>query len=512
MEFSFGSIKLGTRAGEAAPATPSEETPFRIAILGDFSGKGTRRGRAPDTKVSGLRPIPIDRDNFEAAMARLGVELTLSAGDAGQPISLRFKELDDFRPERVYAQVSAFDTLRETRRKLSNPATFAAAAQELRGLAKPEPAPPSAPSAAAAAPLPTGEALLDAVLGATPQRRDEPSGGGPDLTAFLRKAVAGHVIREDPRQAELLDVVDRATSGLMRALLHHPDFQALESLWRGLYFLVRRLDTDAQLKLFLIDVSQAELVADLATAEDLASTGIYRLLVEQTVGTPGAPPWAVLVGHYSFDPSVADVELLGRISLVAQRAGAPFLAAASPSVLGCKSFGQTPDPDDWQPLSAESAGAWGVLQSLPSATYLGLVAPRFLLRLPYGKQTDPVEAFEFEEMPGGNAHEAYLWGNPAIAAAHLLGEAFSRRGWDMRPGMVQDIDNVPAHIYEADGESEMKPCAEVLLTRRALDRFAERGLMPLLSVQGRDSVQLGAFRSLSAAQPGLAGRWGASGE
>jgi type VI secretion system protein ImpC len=254
-------------------------------------------------------------------------------------------------------------------------------------------------------------------------------------------------------------------------------------------------------------VSRTELAADLLNAEDLSTTGMYRVIVEQTVGTPGAPPWAVLVGHYTFGLNVEDVELLGRMSMLAQRAGAPFLAAASPTVLGCKSFGQTPDPADWQPLPSESEEAWNVLRSLPTAGYLALGAPRFLLRLPYGKQTDPVEAFAFEELPQAGNHEAYLWGNPAIAAAYLLGETFSRQGWEMRPGMVQEIDSVPAHIYDDDGESVMKPCAEVLLTRKALDRFAERGLMPLLSVQGRDSVQLGTFRSLSAAEEGLAGRW-----
>jgi predicted component of type VI protein secretion system len=90
----------------------------------------------------------------------------------------------------------------------------------------------------------------------------------------------------------------------------------------------------------------------------------------------------------------------------------------------------------------------------------------------------------------------------------LLGEAYSRRGWTMRPGMVQDIENLPMHVYEADGDQEMKPCAEALLTRRAIERIAERGLMPLLSVQGRDSAQLGTFRSLAAQGGSLAGRWG----
>src|SRR5262249_10778472 len=153
------------------------------------------------------------------------------------------------------AQVSAFDQLRSTRKKLSNPATFAEAAAALREWAKPAAPPPPPPTAAPSPPqsgVPAMD-LLDAVLGETAARRSQeasgPPGGGPDPSAFLRKAVAGHVVREDPRQAELIEVVDRATANLMRAILHHPQFQAMEALWRGLYFLARRLDTDTQLKL-----------------------------------------------------------------------------------------------------------------------------------------------------------------------------------------------------------------------------------------------------------------------
>ena len=62
----------------------------------------------------------------------------------------------------------------------------------------------------------------------------------------------------------------------------------------------------------------------------------------RTDGTPGAHPWAVLAGHYTFDPNRADVEFLGRLAKIVARAGAPFLAGASPHVVGCDSFGASP--------------------------------------------------------------------------------------------------------------------------------------------------------------------------
>ena len=101
--------------------------------------------------------------------------------------------------------------------------------------------------------------------------------------------------------------------------------------------------------------------------------------------------------------------------------------------------------------------------------------PRFLLRLPYGKKTDRVEGFDFEEMPGVPGHGEYLWGNPAFALVRMLAEAFAGEGWDMRPGAHSEIDGLPLHVYEADGEKQLKPCAEVLLTERDLDWIMDQG-------------------------------------
>lgn len=509
VKLSFGNIQMGVSPQtESALERPSEETPFRIIVLGDFSGKGSRGIVGPGNKLRGLRPIQVDRDNFEDVMAKLGVELHLGSGD-GTRMAIRFKELDEFRPDRLVGQVEVFEKLRDTRKKLSNPATFAAAASEIGKWG-------SAPSAAAKETEPakapeatqslSSENLLEQILGATESRREAQPAQEVDWNNFLRKVVSSYTVpREDPRQAELVSVVDSATSGLMRALLHQPEFQALEAAWRGLFFLVRRLDTDANLKLYLLDVSRAELAADLTAAEDLASSGLYKLLVEQTVGTPGAQPWAVIAGNYSFGPSAADADLLGRLGMIARRAGAPFLAAANPAVVGCPSFGDTPDPDDWKPIEGDAEEAWNAVRGLGEAAYLGLATPRFLLRLPYGKNTDAVEEFEFEEMTSPPNHEAYLWGNPAIACTYLLAETFSRKGWSMRPGMIEDIEGLPLHIFESDGESAAKPCAEAVLGSRASAAIDKVGVMPLLSVQGRDAVRLDRFRSLGSDK--LAGRW-----
>jgi predicted component of type VI protein secretion system len=144
---------------------------------------------------------------------------------------------------------------------------------------------------------------------------------------------------------------------------------------------------------------------------------------------------------------------------------------------------------------------------MPEGSYLGLVLPRFLLRLPYGKDTSPVEEFDFEELPPGSDHEGYLWGNPAVACVFMLAESFRRRGWDFRAGTVREIADLPLHVCRQDGESRIMPCAEVLLGEEAMAAILDKGLMPLLSVRDRDVVCLARFQSLAELATPLAGRW-----
>ena len=108
-------------------------------------------------------------------------------------------------------------------------------------------------------------------------------------------------------------------------------------------------------------------------------------------------------------------------------------------------------------------------------------------------------------MPEAPKHHDYAWGNPAFACAYLMAEAFTQVGWDMRPGEALDIEDLPAHVYKKDGETVMKPCAEVLMTVSEAEALMDRGLIPLLSMKDSDRVHVAGFRSI--AGTGLAGRW-----
>jgi type VI secretion system protein ImpC len=498
---SFASVEIetGERSQRVEPREP--DSPFHIAVLGDFSGRENRG--VLDAKLQGRKAVLIDRDNFEDVIGRFAPELHLPLGGPDGPrIPVRFIGLDDFHPDRIFERLKIFQALRDTRENLNDRGTFEAAASDVRSWSGAA-SPPAAP--APQGPPPdisrlSARELLEQALSATESRTGaaRPARALDDFQAMLREIVAPYVEpKPDPQKADLIAQVDAAISGQMRALLHHADFQALEAAWRGLFFLIRRLSTDENLKVYMLDIAKPELAADMVAT--------YELLIE---GAPRGEPWSVLAANYTFDASSDDLQLLGRMAAVAHHAGAPFLAAASPRVLGCDSLAETPEPRKWRTGSAQNgADAWEALRRLPQASWLGMVLPRFLLRLPYGKQTESTELFAFEEFPESPRHEEYLWGNPALACAYLLGEAFSESGWEMRPGEITEISGLPAHIYNADGESHLKPCGEALLGEQATDAILDRGLMPFISMKGSDAIRLVRFQSVATPEADLSGRW-----
>ena len=216
--------------------------------------------------------------------------------------------------------------------------------------------------------------------------------------------------------------------------------------------------------------------------------------------------WTAAPGAFKSGPRQRSASLQN--APICAKAGAPFIAGASSRLLGVDSLVETPDPRNWNlERDPEGNAAWQALRPLPEAAYLGLVLPRFLLRLAYGKDTNSTEQFEFEETAEGFKHESYLWGNPAFVCGCLLAQAYARYGWGFRLGIFQDIEGLPLHTHTDRGETELKPCAEVLLTEPALEPILEKGLMPLMSFQGRDAVRLANFQSLAHPALPLAGNW-----
>lgn len=480
-----------------------DEPPFRILMLGDWSGHGKRRD------LGERLPIEIDRDNFDDVMTKLGVWLEVEV--EGNSLSLEFTKLDDFHPDEIFRQVPVFAELRDLRRRLKNPDTFNQAAQEVRGThARAEQAETESQSSVEASMAPPAENLLDAIL-------SEPGGGGAkprvapsgELGSLISDLVRPHLVLVDENeQAGLIAAVDEATGSLMRRILHHRAFQELEASWRGLYFQVRRTETSTDLKIYVLDLPKDEVVTNLKSANTLADSALYRHLVRDAIETSGGEPWAVVCGNYAFGSNVEDAAALIRVSKIAAAAGAPFISHMRPDVLGVHSLAAHPDPNEWRVSADTDHGKlWAALRSQPDSDYLGMAIPRFLARLPYGVDTEPLESFNFEEFSSESEHDNYVWANPCFAAALLLAQSYSRYSWEMGRSLLQDIEGLPVHVYKHEGETVFQPCAEILFTDRACDMLMNYGLMPLVSFKNTDRVKLARFQSITDPVTGLQGRW-----
>lgn len=300
----------------------------------------------------------------------------------------------------------------------------------------------------------------------------------------------------DPKQDALIAQVDTALSDAMRRVLHHPDFQTAEALWRGVEFLVRTIETDARMQIVLYDISAEELAADLAASDALEETGLFSLLVEQPAQDASQGPLSMIAGLYQFEATPPHADLLGRIAGVAAAAGAAFVTGIGPDAL------RTP-MHEWNPLSKQ---AWDALRDLPASAYLALLTPRFLLRMPYGKKTDPIDAFAFEEFTRQGGLSGMLWGHPALLFANRIAATWRRDGKAMKIGSLATVGELPVYVYhDTDGEQIALPCTERLFTERQAAQIAATGVNPVVALRGRPEVRIGGFASMAGGT--LAGPW-----
>ena len=478
--FAFGSI---------GAARPDRETllrgRFRMAILGDFSGRAARGEMETGDDLARRRATRLDVDSVEDVIAGFATTLVLPIGKKRQGIEVRLRGLDDLHPDELYDNVEMFQGLVALRRRLGTGATQASAASELKDWGRAfgkKVHPPARTSRGNKVPANRKLSEFQKLIGGKAQAAE--ASPADDLIA---RVVGPHVkALPDPSIPAMQAAVDAALSDAMRLILHHPEFQSVEAQWRMLDLLARSIETDDDFDIVLYDISAEEIAADLAGVEDLTETGLYRLLGE---GTPdGRGNFSALIGLYTFEETPPHAELLGRIARLAAHMDAPFFAAMSPA------FMEVPK-EHRHPLVVE---AWDSLRAMPEAGHVALATPRFLLRRPYGKKSDPIGAFAFEEFTESEGLAGMLWGNPAVFVAILLAQSFRRNGKHMKLGSVMQLGEMPYHfVNDQYGDQVQLPCTERNVTQARAVKVIDRGFMPVLTIKGRDEIRLAAFVSLA---------------
>jgi type VI secretion system protein ImpC len=338
--------------------------------------------------------------------------------------------------------------------------------------------------------------LLDEIVTVT---KLKPKDEGYALTRTGVEALVSHLIkpgrRPDRISKAMIDYmiaeIDRKISRQMDIILHDPLFQKLESVWRSLQFLVERTDFHENIRLELLNVSKEDLLQDFEDSPEVTKSGLYKTVYSAEYGQFGGNPYGNIIADYEFDPGPQDMKLLQYVSSVSAMAHAPFIAAAGPAFFGLDSFDSLAYLKDLKSLfEGPRYIKWQSFRESENARYIALTVPRFLLRLPYGPDTQPVATFHYEENVSASP-ENCLWGNTAFAFATRLTDSFAKYRWctniigPLGGGMVE---NLPSYQFQSMKALQTRIPTEVLVSDRLEFELAEEGFISLALRKDSDNV------------------------
>ena len=338
--------------------------------------------------------------------------------------------------------------------------------------------------------------LLDQVIGAT--RQTEPDRAAELMRTLTENAMSGTVTFNRNLTVTLtkaIEAIDAKLSKQLAAVMHAPEFTALEGSWRGLHHLVRESHTSSMLKLRVLNASKRELGRDLAKAVEFDQSRLFKAIYEDEFGTPGGEPIGALIGDYEFDNSFEDVECLTGMSQVSAAAFAPFISAASPQLFGFEDYRELSRPRDLSRIfeSIEYA-KWRGFRKSPDSRFVTLCMPRVLARIPYGPKTRRIDEFDYDEALAFEGdripHENYCWMNAAYVMGTRLTEAFVDTGWCTAIRGAENggkVEGLPTHIFSTDeGDADMKCPTEIAITDRRDAELAGLGFLPLCHYKNTD--------------------------
>jgi type VI secretion system protein ImpC len=338
--------------------------------------------------------------------------------------------------------------------------------------------------------------LLDRILaeGRLAPTAEERDASRQWVETFVEQVVTQEMKISNDTEAMLnarIAAIDQAISNQLNEIMHAEAFQRLEASWRGLKYFVSQTETSTMLKIKVMNVSKKDLLKDLQKASEFDQSAIFKKVHDEGYGVLGGSPFGVLVGDYEFTRHPEDIEILEKMSNVAAAAHAPFLSAASPKLFNWESYTELSGPRDLAKIFDNDAYIrWKSFRESDDSRYVGLALPHILMRLPYGKDNVPVEAFDFEESVDGMDHSKYLWGNAAYALATRITDAFAKYEWCAAIRGVEGgglVEGLPTHSFTTDdGDIAVKCPTEIAITDRRENEFSKLGFIPLCHYKATD--------------------------
>jgi type VI secretion system protein ImpC len=345
----------------------------------------------------------------------------------------------------------------------------------------------------------TAPSLLDRAIAATKQT--EPDRAEALLRTLTEEALSGTVTYSRNLTVTInqaIAALDKRLSEQLAVVMHHPEFVQLEGSWRGLRYLVFSSETSVNLKIKVLNASKKEVGRDLSKATEFDQSLMFKSIYENEFGTPGGEPFGALIGNYEFSRHYEDIELLRGMSNIAAAGFCPFISAASPELFGFQNFSDLSRPRDLEKIfDTQEYVAWRSYRESEDSRFVTLALPRVLSRLPYGRETRPIEEFNFEEgQLGANGavqalpHEHYCWMNAAFVLGTRLTDAFSKNGWCTAIRGAENggkVEQLPMHVFSSDdGDTDLKCPTEVGITDRRDNELAKLGFLPLCHYKNTD--------------------------
>lgn len=491
---SFGE---GTSGGERL-----EPLPLRILAVADLSREG--RGVGEDAPA---RTIRVDKDSFDSLFAKLSPKLIfevpsrLLPGSKDVLVNLEIRSMKDFEGPALVEKIPELAALRELRNRIASqvseaatPDVIAAKVRELAGdspLAQdlirsirtggPSPA-PSSPSKSESKPESKGDGSIDSILSLV-ESDEKPAAPkcNPDALGSIISSVArgGKTAPSQASRGILQDVdawVDRKIGEQLDSILHHPDFQSMESAWRGLKFLIERTDFRKDIVL--------EVLA--ARKEDLRKVLAGQVLQDE-YDSPGEPPLALVLCDAAFDATNPDTELLNEIAIKCESIQAPLVAAASwqffgrPSLHALGMSGSLPEL-----LSGGQYTKWKALRDKEEMRWVCLTVNRFLLRPLWaggsGGKSYPESA---DEKKG----QGLLWGSGVWALGSCVTRSFAKEGWGHSISGIRGggaVESLPLRAFEGRAGKVQQIPLETHFTETNAQDLGSAGLIALQSADNSD--------------------------
>lgn len=292
----------------------------------------------------------------------------------------------------------------------------------------------------------------------------------------------------------MISALDRKLTEQVNVIIHHPDFQALESAWRGLHYTVMNSETSTDLKIKVMNVSKDELRRMFSSYRGAAwdQSPLFKRVYEAEFGQLGGHPYGCLVGDYYFSQQPTDVEVLEGMAKISSAAHAPFISGTSATLFGMESWQDLAKPRDLGKIfDTPEYAAWRSLRAKDDSRYIALTMPRVLARRPYGAVSEPVEEFAFEEDTAGD-HDKYSWMNASYAMAVRINAAFKEFGWCTRIRGVQSggtVEGLPVAMFPTeDGDTAVKCPTEIAISDRREGELSAAGLIGLIHRKNTDQA------------------------